>query len=197
MSSYDSKAEHQKVAGRRLSRRDAALTRAAKERRVRDRLAEQEARAEADRKKREKEREKQRKAQEKAEPVQAQWDRVEAMRARYAPRDSVARDDVLAERRERRAHFKAQQAEVTGGHRTAEDNEKARKKAEKKAEKEAKKRQPPMPSALRDQIEADRAARRRAHFGDRPQTDPHPEPTRVPEAQTPATRAERRAAERS
>ncbi|RNI21327.1 YihY/virulence factor BrkB family protein [Flexivirga caeni] len=108
---HDLDAEAAAVEESRLRRRDDFLLKSAKARVVRDRLERQRAKADAKRKAREQEVHKERAVAESHVTREQRWDAVEKVRAEFEPPETAARDEVFAERRERRAAYDAAQAE--------------------------------------------------------------------------------------
>lgn len=149
---------------RRGERRVEELAQMRKQRRVRDRLEEQERAAakkrEKEEKKRQKEAEKKRKAEEDAIPLADRWAAREKVRAQYAPKRSALRDDVEGERAERRSAYRVEQAE---------------KAANPPPPKPPKPAKVPMPSPLRNDVAQERDSRRREWYAEHPR-----EPEEVP-----------------
>ena len=149
---YDAEREREIVRLDREERRDAALVDAGRNRKVRDRLEAQEAKAAKARKEAERKAKEEREARESQITREERWAEVDRVRAKFAPRDSVARDDVAAERQARRATYDAQQAEKAANPPPPEP---------------PKVKKPPMPSPLRTQVEQERAERRTSWYQNR------------------------------
>lgn len=141
---FDLERDRTLVQQARLDRRDAALTDAEKNRKVRDRLLAQEAKARKAQEAAEKKAAAERKAKQPQLTREQRWAQVEDVRARFAPRETTARDGVNAERQARRAAYDADLAERAANPRPPEPKVK----------------KTPVPSALRSQVEQERAARR-------------------------------------
>ncbi|WP_050668980.1 YihY/virulence factor BrkB family protein [Luteipulveratus halotolerans] len=146
---YDAAREREIVRIDREDRRAAALVEAGRNRKVRDRLEAQEAKAAQARKEAERKAKEAREARESQVTREERWAEVDRVRAQFAPRDSVARDEVSAERQARRATYDAEQAQ---------------KAANPPAPKPPKPKKSPMPSALRTQVEQERAERRTSWY---------------------------------
>lgn len=145
------------IAHEREQRRLAGLAEMRRQRVIRDRLEDQErraAKAEAEAEKKRQKAEAKRQAKEPKEdpkPIQDEWAERDAVRAQYAPRDSVERDNVMAERTGRRAAYRAEQAE---------------KAANPPPPKPPKPVKVPMPSPMRHEVIEERAERRREWYAE-------------------------------
>lgn len=138
----------------RAKRRSVGLALMRKHRLERERLEKQErqaAKAAAEAEKRQRKEE----AKKTVEPVPLadQWAEVDRVRSQYAPRPSVERDRVEAERDVRRASFRAEQAE---------------KAANPPPPKPPKPAKVPMPSPLRDEVTGERSSRRDEWYAEHP-----------------------------
>lgn len=150
----------------RLQRRDSFLLKAQKSRIVRDRLDRQRA------KQAKKEKERQAKAQREIKIAeshvtrQERWDSVAKVRAQYEPAETTSREQVRAERRERRASYDVEQAEkqAKAAQRPPEPKETPKPKRH-----EAKQAKPDKaPAALRAEIEHEQSGRRDEWFAEHP-----------------------------
>ena len=159
----------------RLLRRDAALLKAQKSRRVRDRLDRQEAKAAKRVKEREKKAEEARKVAESHIGREERWAAVERVRSQYEPQETVARDTAHAERSARRAQFRVEQQEKQAEAASQARVEKI--KAEEEAVADAGSggssamptvAKAPMPSELRDQVVQEQDDRRARWFAEHP-----------------------------
>ncbi|WP_186526001.1 YihY/virulence factor BrkB family protein [Leekyejoonella antrihumi] len=142
----------------RVERRDKALAEAKAERKVRDRLERQEAK----KKKKFNDALKQVKAERKAREAAVTYPQhrasIEETRAKYAPRQTPARERLEAEQRARRASYDADQAEQRA--------KAAAQPPEPPKPKKVKEKKPPMPSEARTQVEMDKTQRRLAWFAE-------------------------------
>ncbi|WP_052593938.1 YihY/virulence factor BrkB family protein [Luteipulveratus mongoliensis] len=142
---YDPERDRALVQQARVERRDTALVSASKNRQVRDRLQAQETKAAAARKAAERKAAEERRAAEAQITREQRWAEVAHVRAQFDPEPSLARDQVEAERQARRVSYDVDQAE---------------KAANPPPPKPPKVKTPPMPSALRTEIEDEREDRR-------------------------------------
>ncbi|MFC6705940.1 YhjD/YihY/BrkB family envelope integrity protein [Flexivirga alba] len=145
----------------RLQRRDSWLLKAQKARLVRDRLDRQRAKQEKKEKQRQAEAAREVKIAESHVTRQDRWDSVAKVRAKFEPADTTEREQVRAQRRERRASYDVEQAEkqAKAAQRPSEPEEKPKRH-------ESKRPQPP--AALRTEIEQEQLARREEWFAGHP-----------------------------
>ncbi|NNG39424.1 YihY/virulence factor BrkB family protein [Flexivirga sp. ID2601S] len=144
----------------RLLRRDAALIKAQRSRKERDRLERQQAKAKAAAKQQEKKEAQAHKIAESHITREERWASVERVRAQYAPPEKPERDQVAAERAARRAAYDAN---------LAERQAKAAAEPPKPPEpKKPKVKKPPMPSELRTETEQEQQRRRDEWFATHP-----------------------------
>ncbi len=159
MGTYDAQAARESVRQERVSRRDQALKDAKSARKVRDRLERQEAKQKQKLNEALREVKKERKAREAAVTDAQRREEIDRTRAKYAPKRTPARDQLDAEHRARRAAWDAQQEEKRAKAATAPPKPPKPKKP--------KREKVPEPSVLRDQMERDRAYRRKKWYAAR------------------------------
>ncbi len=99
------------VAAARAQRRDQALIAAQRQRKAAERQAAQDAKVARRRAAKEKEQAELAKAREAAIPLESRWEAVDAVRAQYRPAATPEREQVLAEREQRRAEYRVAQLE--------------------------------------------------------------------------------------
>lgn len=104
-STGDQQADREQIEKARVARTTVAVADARKERVVRDRLAAAEAKAAKKRAAQEKKRQEQLAASAQALPQSKRWEAIEAVRAQFAPPESKGRDEIEAERGDRRSEF--------------------------------------------------------------------------------------------
>lgn len=146
----------------RLQRRDSWLVKSQKARLVRDRLDRQRAKAEKRAKERQAQAEKEIKIARSHITREQRWESVAKVRAEYDPPETPERDQVLSERKARRAAYDVEQAEKQA--KAAQQPPKPKKEKPKPRHHKAE----PEPSVLRSEIEQEQQDRRDEWFAAHP-----------------------------
>lgn len=157
--------EHAVIEESRLQRRDSFLLKAQKSRLVRDRLDRQRAKQAKKEKERQAQAKKELQIAESHVTRQDRWDSVAKVRAQFEPTETAAREQVRAERRERRASYDVEQAEkqAKAAQRPPEPKEPPKPKKPKHESKESQ-----APAPLRNEIEQEQLQRRDEWFAAHP-----------------------------